>query len=558
MSATSTSPQPETGGVTPDGKGLKAGAIGLLSTTVIAISSVAPAYSLAAALGLIVAVVGFHAPATVLLAFVPMVLIAQGYNRLNREMPDCGTTFTWGAKAFGPQTGWMGGWAIVVADVIVMANLAQIAGAYLFQLFGAYGLAASTTWVTVAGVGWIVVMCAICYIGIEVSARLQYGLLTIEIVMLAILSVTALVKVYAGSAPGAAAADIKAHTAGAGPQHVHLDWFNPFSSTSLSALTIGLLTTIFIYWGWDTAVSINEETNDAERTPGRAALLATVVLLVTYALVTIAAESFSGLGVHGIGLANPDNSSDVLSVLGGSVFGTKGAGFVLAKLLVFMVLTSSMASTLTTILPTARTTLSMAVYRAIPARFARIHSRYLTPTWSTVGMGVTSIVFYVAMTLISSNVLLDLISAIGLPISFYYAMTGYECVWWYRKRLLTNVRTFVSCGLAPGLGAVILSFFFGYGCYYYWQAANSSTTLRLPFSPHWDIGGVFFSGIVSLLIGFVLIAVYRAISPAYFKGITLNAATPVLVQEGDAVSVAVAAHLAASTVRRELDEEAPR
>jgi len=34
------------------------------------------------------------------------------------------------------------------------------------------------------------------------------------------------------------------------------------------------------------------------------------------------------------------------------------------------------ASTQTTILPTARTTLSMAVYRAIPSVFARIHPRY--------------------------------------------------------------------------------------------------------------------------------------------------------------------------------------
>src|ERR1700735_4852451 len=136
MATTSPSRVPHAEGGS-DTKGLKVGALGLLSTTVIAISSVAPAYSLAAALGLIVLTVGFHAPAVVLLAFVPMVLIAQGYNRLNCEMPDCGTTFTWGAKAFGPKTGWMGGWAIIVADVVVMANLAAVAGQYMFQLFGA-------------------------------------------------------------------------------------------------------------------------------------------------------------------------------------------------------------------------------------------------------------------------------------------------------------------------------------------------------------------------------------------------------------------------------------
>ena len=73
---------------------------------------------------------------------------------------------------------------------------------------------------------------------------------------------------------------------------------------------------VFIYWGWDTALSINEETKDPAKTPGRAAILSTLILVVTYTLVIFSALSFSGMGTKGIGLANPDHSSDVLSVLG--------------------------------------------------------------------------------------------------------------------------------------------------------------------------------------------------------------------------------------------------
>ena len=58
---------------------------------------------------------------------------------MNNADPDCGTTFTWGTRAFGPKTGWMGGWAIVAADVLVMASLAQVAGQYVFLLFNAKG-----------------------------------------------------------------------------------------------------------------------------------------------------------------------------------------------------------------------------------------------------------------------------------------------------------------------------------------------------------------------------------------------------------------------------------
>ena len=125
-------------GSAPGEKGLKTGAIGYVSNIVIGVASTAPGYSLAATLGFIVAVgVGFQAPAILLVAFVPMLLIAAAYYYMNRADPDCGTTFTWVTKAMGPQLGWIAGWAIVVADVIVMANLAQIAGLYTFLLFGA-------------------------------------------------------------------------------------------------------------------------------------------------------------------------------------------------------------------------------------------------------------------------------------------------------------------------------------------------------------------------------------------------------------------------------------
>ena len=98
----------------------------------------------------------------------------------------------------------------------------------------------------------------------------------------------------------------------------------------------------------------------------------------------LSAQSYAGLGAKGIGLGNPAHQGDVLSVLGGSIFGSSGFGSFLTHLLLLMVLSSAAASTQTTILPTARTTLSMAVYKAIPSAFAKIHKRYLTPTVSTV------------------------------------------------------------------------------------------------------------------------------------------------------------------------------
>jgi len=488
-----------------ESKGLRAGAIGLVGSIVVGIASTAPAYSLAASLGYVVIVqngdgiIGVKAPLIMVLAFIPMYFIAVAYSELNKAEPDCGTTFTWAARAFGTKTGWMGGWGIIAADVIVMANLSQIAGSYSYSLVGADTLAASTFWSTVAGIVWIAIMTYICYRGIEVSVRLQYALLGVEVVTLVAFALFALVKVYAGDAP-----------AGIKPS---LDWLSP-SGMSLTAIVSATLIAVFIYWGWDTAVATNEECDDPATTPGRAAVISTVLLLLTYALVSVATIAFAGVDTKGIGLGNEGNADDVFAAMGHEVFGGGAVGWIMVHLLAICVLTSASASTQTTILPTARTSLSMAAFKAIPGRFARVHPKYLTPSDSTIWMGVVSIVFYVGLTLLSENILADTIAAVGLMIAFYYGLTGFACVWFYRKTMWGRPRNIIMQGLLPFLGGLLLLTFFVIACKTYADPDYGYTSIG-------SIGGVFLIGVGSLLLGVVLMFVYQAMAPAYFRGETL-------------------------------------
>jgi amino acid transporter len=489
-----------------ESKGLKGGSLSLLGCIVMGIASTAPAYSLAASLGYVVVtengdgIVGVKAPLIMVLAFVPMYFIAVSYSELNKAEPDCGTTFTWAARAFGTRAGWMGGWGIIIADIIVMANLAQIAGSYSFSLVGADGPAGSTFWSTVAGIVWIVVMTYICYRGIEVSARLQYALLGVEVLTLIGFALFALVKVYTGGAP---AGDLKPA----------LSWLSPAGLTP-TAIVNGTLIAVFIYWGWDTAVATNEESDDPARTPGRAAVISTVLLLLTYALVSVATIAFAGVGEKGIGLGNVDNADDVFAAMGHEVFGGGVVGWVMVHLLAVCVLTSASASTQTTILPTARTSLSMAAFGAAPKRFARIHPRYLTPTDSTIWMGAVSIVFYVGLTLTSENILADTIAAVGLMIAFYYGLTGFACVWFYRKTMWRSPRDVLMQGVLPFLGGVLLLAALVWSSKSYLDPDYGYTSVG-------GIGGVFLLGVGSLLLGLVLMFAWQAASPAYFRGETL-------------------------------------
>ncbi|WP_238426420.1 amino acid permease [Streptomyces adustus] len=464
----------------------------MFSSVVMALASTGPAYSLAATLGVIVAGVGLQAPIITMLAFVPMLLVAYAFRALNASNADCGTTFTWATRAFGPRTGWMGGWGLIVANMLVMANLAAIAASYTFRLVGLDGPAESRLWTTSAGILCIVGLTAICYAGIQVSAAVQRWLLCLEVVMLLVFAVAALVRVYANPPPTAIP--------------VSASWFNPFEVPSAQALTSGVLAGVFIYWGWDTAFSVNEETVDSNRVPGRAAVMSTVLLLLMYALVSTSAQAFAGVGTTGIGLANPDNVDDVFGGLGEAVFGSQQAGVVLSRLLILMVLTSALASAQTTILPLARTVFSMAVHKAVPPRFAQVHRKYLTPTWGTVGTGAVSIALLVLLTAFSQNVLADSIDSIGLAIAFQYGLTGFACVWYHRKALTRSGRDLIFKGVLPGLGGLIMLVLFLYAAFVvYAEPGYGWTVVDLPLIGR--TGGVTVLGLGALLIGLLLMPV---------------------------------------------------
>ena len=172
----------------------------------------------------------------------------------------------------------------------------------------------------------------------------------------------------------------------------------------------------------------------------------------------------------------------------------------------------------------------MAVYKALPKRFGTVHPKFRTPGFSTLVMGAVALVFYVGMTLISENFLADSIYSLGLAIAFYYGLTGYACVWYFRRELFTSGFNFVYKFLFPLLGALMLTAAFV-------KSAIDMFDPDYGYTVIWGIGGVFVIGIGSLLFGVVLMIVWSLFprSKPYFRGESLNESTEVLVPEDDVV-----------------------
>ncbi|WP_433163021.1 APC family permease [Kribbella sp. CA-247076] len=370
------------------GRSLRRDALGLGSSTAIGIASTAPAYSLAVSVGLLAGYVGAAAPLILAVSAVPVILVALCFRELNRTEPDCGTTFPWTEKAFGLGTGRMVGWTTVMACVLVMSNLAQVAAVYTYLLLGLDGAADSRLAQAGLGTAFILVMALLAYRGIRVAATTQFVLLTIEVVALLWFAVNAFREAGSVDVLGGATGD--------------------------GAWAAGVLVAVFLYWGWDSSFSVNEESRDPRRTPGIAALIANGFLVLLYVVVAWAAVAYAGVDP----LAEIADD-DFFAVLSNDLLGTAGG-----KLLVGAVLVSALASTQTTILPTARTMLSMARRDAFPGQFARISARYQTPTVATWVFAGTSVVVYASLVLTSDAVLADSVAAVSLLVSLYYVATA--------------------------------------------------------------------------------------------------------------------------------------
>jgi amino acid transporter len=232
--------------------------------------------------------------------------------------------------------------------------------------------------------------------------------------------------------------------------HFQLGWFNPLNIHGYTALASGLALGVFFFWGWDTALNLNEESKDASRVPGRAGILSMWLLLVVFALNFVAVQMLVG----GKGI-NAHQNGDILFYFGHQLFGP-WASYVM----LFAVVSSTVATTQTTVLPAARITLSMARDGVFPSVFASIHEKFKTPALGTIIVAFLSL-FGILLTTFSSssaNVFNNLVLNIGVLVAFYYGITGIACAWAFRGTLGQGLRANLSMIVAPLVGGVALLF----------------------------------------------------------------------------------------------------
>ena len=419
---------------------LRKDTLNLFDSTVVAVSSVAPAYSLAATMALLflTAGVGYAGPAVIWVSFFPVLFVAIAYFHLNRRDPDCGASYAWLSKLVHPTVGWFNGWVQVATSVLFCISAPIVAGQYTLQFMNEVGWisassAASVGNAAIAAGAYLVLITFICIWGIRWTTNFQWLLLIIEYLAVLVFSIWGIVKV-ATSHP-------------AGSTSFHFSWLNPSEIHGFGALAAGAVLAVFFFWGWDTATNLNEESKNSTKTPGHAGMIAMVLLLAIFLTNIIAAQM----------LLSPkewnDNQSTILLF-----FAQQAAGHWAGYVMIIAVISSTVATTQTTLLPAARITLSMARDGVWPRVFGTIQGKLQTPA---VGTLILSFICMFGIVLVSnvssvSNVFSNLISSIGVLIAFYYGVTGLTCAWAYRKVAFQNTAFFFTGILLPLLGGITL------------------------------------------------------------------------------------------------------
>jgi amino acid transporter len=450
---------------------LEPDAIGVAQDTVIGMASSAPAASVGLTLAALAAAAAYGSGPIIIVTAIPMLIIANAYRRLNLWNANCGASFEWVGRAISPDLGFMTGWLMVAAYIIATVSGVEVLGPSVVSVFSSS--ATPSTWGNI-GIATAVglVMLLIAVVGIRITARTQVGMAAVEYAILIGFAIAGLVAVIAHH-----------H----GTFAVTSGWFSLSGIDGKGSVVAGFLAAVFIFTGWDGTVYVNEEVRHRRTNPGRAAVMAVLLLAVIYTLSQVGLQGaispgkLAAAGNNGIAL------TAVAQALGGSSW---------AKVMALALALSVIATTGTGIVLTARVVYGMASYRTLPPFLANVSRRFSTPVAATVIVGVliVGLAWVYLLTLSVQDAFNDIVAVTGLLFAVFYVLTALATMTYYRRRIVRSAWDAITLGVLPLCAAGFLV----------WMVEQYLQTVA-PASQDWSLVGIVGVGLILLLVArFVL------------------------------------------------------
>ena len=442
--------------------GLEPNAIGVTEDTVIGMAASAPAASIGLTIAALAAATAYGSGPIIILTAIPMLIIANAYRRLNLWSANAGASFEWVGRAIDPNLGFLTGWLMVSAYI-----LGTISGVEVLAptALAAFGNSSSNTWANIGiDTALSLIMLAIAIIGIKITARTQLGMALIEYLILIGFGIAGLAFVL-GHHPGT--------------YHVTSGWLSPTGVGGLGSPAAGFLIAVYMFTGWDGSIYVNEETTRRRTNPGKAVMIAVVLLAVIYTLATV--------GLQGVvSPAKLQNNAASALVYVAQAIGGGGWG----KVMALSIALSAIASTGAGIVITARIVYGMAVKQVLPGFLGTVSRQFKTPVAATlvVGVFVIAITWIYLLATSVQNAFTDIVDATGLLYSAFYILTALATMVYFRRRILARPWDLVSLGVLPLAAAGFLG----------WIIVKSM--MKAPATQNWPLLGIVVVGVILLFV----------------------------------------------------------
>ena len=416
----------------PEPAALNSNALGLTESTIMGVAGTAPVFSIAATTAALVASVGVLAPASLLYCGLIMFGVTFAYMHLNRLDANAGASYAWVSSIFNRGLGFLAGWALLVASAMFMVSGTVPAATATLALVSPSQVG-NTTAVTLVAAGWLILVSAVVLKGIKLTSYVQVTLTALEVAILVVIVGAALWKFHAA------------------PVHpLHWSDFDLRSFTP-RVFTLGALTAIFFYWGWDVTVNLNEETRDGSWVASVGSLIAMLVIIAMFILFAVVA--LMTLSDREIQQAN----TNVVLAIADKLFPKPWS-----YMAVLAVMLSTLGTLETSILQFTRTMFAQSRDGLLHHRYAHLHPSWDTPWIATLVIaGFGLLLLFLASFIPTVNVIIqDSVDAIGFQASFYYGLACLACAWhvWTSER--TSVFKLVVFMLWP-LGSGLFLWFIG-------------------------------------------------------------------------------------------------
>jgi amino acid transporter len=296
-------------------------------------------------------------PLAYLVGLVGMYFTAMSYASMSRAFPMAGSVYSYVQRGLHDVAGFFSGWLILLDYILVPALLYIFSAVALRPLFPTV-----PGWIWLAG--FVTFNAVVNLLGVQLTARVNRGMLVMELATLALFVVVGLAALHAGQ--------------GAGGLTLR-PIYNP-SQFSLATVAGATSIAVLSFLGFDGISTLAEESRGGRNSVGRATVLALLLVGVLFIAQTWIATDLA----QGMRFSSAETAFyEIAERAGGPWLRTIVLGAV--------VLATGVANAMAAQAAVSRVLFAMARDGKLPAILARIHPRYQTPYVSTLAVAAVSL-----------------------------------------------------------------------------------------------------------------------------------------------------------------------